>query len=78
MLCCLCKCCKAMWFSGFFALACLVHLVRLALQVQVRFGDWLVPMGLSVGVAVVAGLLSFFCCRMGCGSCGCSTTQQTK
>ena len=78
MLCCSCKCCKAMWFSGFFALACLVHVVRLALQVPLRLGDWPVPMGLSVGVVVVAGALSFILCRMGCSACSCSTAPKTK
>lgn len=50
--------CPALWFSGFFGLAALVHLARLALKVPVTVGTVSVPMGTSVFVAAVAGALS--------------------
>lgn len=50
--------CPALWFSGFFGLAALAHLVRLALKVPVTVGTVSVPMSASVLVAAVAGALS--------------------
>ena len=76
MFCSKCKCCAAMWWSGFFALAAIGHATRLVARVPVQLGDWAVPMGLSVGVAVVAGLLSFFFCKKGCGACNCSSQNK--
>jgi hypothetical protein len=72
MFCQKCKCCMFSWWSGFFALATGVHIVRLIARAQVQIGDWVVPMGLSIAVAVVAGILSFIFCKAGCKSCGCS------
>jgi hypothetical protein len=62
-----------MWWSGFFALAAVVHLVRVVLQAQAVLAGRSIPMSLSVGVAIAAGLVSFFFYKKGCGSCGCSS-----
>ncbi len=66
-----CRCCGFMWLSGFFALAAVVHAVRLVLKASVQIGEFAVPMSLSVGILVVAGVLSFVLARSGCGRCGC-------
>lgn len=52
------KFCPAIWFSGFFALGFLVHLLRLVLQVPLSIWDKPVPMATSVGVVIVFGVLS--------------------
>ncbi len=62
-----------MWLSGFFALAAVVHTIRLVLKTSVQIGDFAVPMGLSVVVLVVAGVLSFILARLGCERCDCGT-----
>jgi len=77
MFCHKCKCCKFAWWSGFFAFAAVVHMVRLIARVQVQIGSWSVPMGLSIAVAVVAGALSIILCKAGCGACGCSSGSKT-
>ena len=71
MFCHKCKCCSLMWWSGFFALASLVHIVRLISRIQVQVGIWVVPMQASIGVAIIAGLISLFLCKAGCGACNC-------
>ncbi len=68
-----CRCCGLMWLSGFFALAAMVHAIRLVLKASVQIGEFAVPMGLSMGVLVVAGVLSFVLARLGCGRCDCGT-----
>ncbi len=73
MLCSKCKCCTSMWWSGFFGLAAIGHLLRFAAQVHVQLGSRTVPMRLSLAIAAAAGLLSFFLYKKGCGSCGCSS-----
>ncbi len=50
--------CPAQWFSGFFGLAAIAHLVRLAFGVPIQIGTVSVPMAASVWVAVIAGALS--------------------
>ena len=50
--------CPALWFSGFFGLAALVHLTRLLLRVPVTVAAVAIPMQVSVWVAGVAGALS--------------------
>ena len=77
MFCHKCKCCAAMWWSGFFALAFVGHAVRLVTRAQVQLGDWPVPMGLSIAIVIVAGLLSFILCKKGCGACNCSGPSKT-
>ena len=69
MFCTKCKCCAAMWWSGFFALAAVVHVVRLVARAEVQIGTFVVPMGVSIGVAIVAGTLSLIFCKKGCGAC---------
>ena len=71
MLCHKCKCCYFSWLSGFFALASLMHIIRLVAQVDVTVGTFSPPMGLSVAVAVIAGGLSLFFCNLGCRACAC-------
>ncbi len=72
MFCHKCKCCTFSWFSGFFALPALVHLVRLVTKTQVQIGDWIVPMSFSIGTMVVAGVLSLVLCKTACKACACS------
>ena len=75
MFCSKCKCCGAMWWSGFFALAVIAHLIRLVTHTQVQLGSYLVPMNVSIGIVLVAGTLSFIFCKKGCGSCDCGTKK---
>ena len=71
MFCHKCKCSVAMWWSGFFALAALVHVVRLVVHIQVQLGSWMVPMGFSIIIVIIAGLLAFVFCKKGCAYCNC-------
>ena len=73
MFCTKCKCCSAMWWSGFFALAALMHIIRLIVRLDLQFGTFVVPMGASIGVASVGALLSFIFFKKGCESCGCAS-----
>ena len=41
-----------------FGLGALVHLIRIVLGLSLKFGDWEVPMWLSILSVVVAGYLS--------------------
>ena len=50
--------CPALWFSGFFGLGTLVHLVRLLFRVPVILGTWHVPLRFSALAVVVFGALS--------------------
>ena len=77
MFCGKCKCCAAMWWSGFFGLAAVAHVVRLAVRAQVQLGGWAVPMRFSMIIVIVAGLLSFFFCKKGCASCNCSGVSKS-
>lgn len=52
------KFCPAIWFSGFFALGFLVHLLRLALQIPLSVWGKPVAMSTSAVIAVVFGVLS--------------------
>ena len=54
---------SSMWWSGFFALATGVHLLRAILQVPLQVGATEVPLWLSWVVAVIAGALSVACAR---------------
>jgi hypothetical protein len=71
MLCTKCKCCQFSWLSGFFALAAIVHIIRLVTQTPVQIGDFAVPMNASIAIAVIGGVLSLVFCKMGCKSCAC-------
>ena len=73
MFCHKCKCCSLSWLSGVFALAAIVHIVRLVTRTQVQLNDFVVPMNLSVVIAVVAGILSLVLCKMSCKACTCTT-----
>lgn len=50
--------CPAIWFSGFFGLGAVAHLVRLILRFPLTIGTWEVPLTTSLIVAVVFGGLS--------------------
>ena len=50
--------CPAVWFSGFFGLGALVHLVRLLLRFPLIVGDFEVPLAMSLVLAIVLGGLS--------------------
>ena len=52
------KFCPATWFSGFFGLGALVHLVRFVVRVPLTVGNFEVPFSLSLVLAVVLGGLS--------------------
>lgn len=52
------KFCPALWFSGFFGLGFIVHLVRLISGVTVTVGDRPIPMATSLAIVVVFGTLS--------------------
>ena len=67
-----CKCCCFAWLSGFFGLAAIGHVIRLAFQVPVQLGGYSIPLKVSLIVAVVAGALSFILCRKSCSSCSCA------
>lgn len=64
------KFCPALWFSGFFGLGAVVHLVRLLLRVPVIVGTWHVPLRFSaLAVAIFGGLslaLLYAACRRPC------------
>ena len=72
MFCHKCKCCNFSWLSGFFGLAAIAHIVRLISGAHIQVNDWVVPMNVSIGVAVVAGALSLILCKKSCASCNCS------
>ena len=73
MFCHKCKCCKPMWFSGFFGLAAFAHIIRLVARAQVQIGGVLIPMKVSIGIVVVAAILSFVFCKMSSKACNCGT-----
>ena len=58
--------CPALWFSGFFGLAAVVHLVRLLFKVPVTIRGWAVPLHLSAAAVLVAGGLSAALFYIGC------------
>jgi hypothetical protein len=72
MFCHKCKCCCYSWFSGFFALAAIPHIVRSFLKFPVQIGSFVVPMNLSYGIAIVATILSLTFCKLGCKACNCA------
>ena len=52
------KFCPAMWFSGFFGLAALVHLVRFFVGFSIMIVGREVPLELSGLIALITGILS--------------------
>lgn len=64
------KSCVAIWFSGFFALGAVMHLVRSIVRFPLVVGTFEVPISLSVVLAVVLGVLSLsllcLACRKSC------------
>ena len=50
--------CPALWFSGFFGLGAVVHLVRLVLRFSVVVNGFGIPLGVSAALAAVLGTLS--------------------
>ncbi len=58
-----CKCCAAMWWSGFFGLAMIGHMIRLIARAHMQVGTHVIPMGVSVLIAIIAGALSFIFCK---------------
>lgn len=50
--------CPAIWFSGFFGLGTLIHLIRLVFGFPVMIGEWAVPLKASAILAAVFGGLS--------------------
>lgn len=50
--------CPAVWFSGFFGLGALVHLVRLFLRFPLIVGTFEVPLGMSLVLVILLGGLS--------------------
>lgn len=64
--------CPATWFSGFFGLGVVVHLVRLIFRVPVTLGTWAVPLGFSIGMVVLFGALSLGFLAVACKRPCCS------
>ena len=52
------KFCPAMWFSGFFGLGAIVHLVRLIAGFSLSVGGQEIPLAASGLVALICGVLS--------------------
>ena len=66
-----CKCCCYSWLSGMFALASIVHIIRLVTGAEVQINATVIPMNASIAVAIVAGIISLILCKKSCASCGC-------
>lgn len=58
--------CPAIWFSGFFGLGALVHLVRLVLRFPLIVNGYAVPLTASAILVVVLGGLSVGLLVLGC------------
>ena len=52
------KFCPAMWFSGFFGLGAIAHLIRLTIGFSLAVNGWEVPRVVSAIFVAVAGSLS--------------------
>lgn len=50
--------CPAMWFSGFFGLGALIHLVRFIAGFSLVVGGREIPLSVSGTLALVLGILS--------------------
>ena len=58
--------CPAIWFSGFFGLGVLVHLVRLVLRFSLIVNGYAIPLTASAVLVVVLGCLSVGLLILGC------------
>ena len=67
--------CPAVWFSGFFGLGTLVHLLRLIFKVPITIGTWVVPLGLSGVLVIVLGALSVGLLYAGCKRPCCASKE---
>ena len=67
--------CPAIWFSGFFGLGALVHLVRLVLRVPLMVGSHEIPLMTSAFVVLVFGGLSIGLLILGCKRPCCSNAR---
>lgn len=52
------KFCPAIWFSGFFGLGAIVHMVRFILRFPLVVGTFEVPLSLSLALALGLGAVS--------------------
>ncbi|MGH7197423.1 MAG: hypothetical protein ACREH5_01615 [Candidatus Omnitrophota bacterium] len=66
------------WFSGFFGLGALVHLVRSILQFPLAVGIFEVPVSLSVVLAIVLGGLSIGLLYLGCKPSCCQKDESSS
>jgi len=71
------KCCVPIWFSGFFGLGAVMHLVRSILKFPLIVGGFEVPVKLSVILAVVLGVFSLTLLYVGCKP-ACCAKGETK
>ena len=69
------KFCLSTWFSGFFGLGALVHLVRSILKFPLVVNNYEVPISLSVTLAVVLGALSLILLYVGCKKACCEKKE---
>ncbi len=60
------KGCAPIWFSGFFGLGAIMHLVRSVLKFPLVVNNFEVPLSLSLTLAVVLGALSLVLLYVGC------------
>lgn len=56
----------AVWFSGFFGIAAILHALRVLFQLPVVIGTWQVPVRISLVIAIVFGLISLGLLKGGC------------
>lgn len=59
------KFCPAIWFSGFFALGAIMHLIRLLLGFSVVIAGREIPLTVSAAMVVIFGILSIGLAMMG-------------
>ena len=69
------KFCFATWFSGFFGLGAIMHLVRSILKFPLVVNNYEVPISLSVTLAVVLGALSLILLYVGCKKSCCEKKE---
>jgi hypothetical protein len=68
--------CPAVWFSGFFGLGALVHLVRFLLGIELVVAGFSVPMKMSLLVAVIFGAFSIGLLVLGCRKSCCAKGEE--
>lgn len=72
------KLCLPIWFSGFFGLGALMHLARLILRFPLVIGDFEVPIGLSLAIAVIFGAISIGLLWLACKPSCCASGETKK